>query len=140
MTRSQQRGLTMFKPGQSGNPRGRPPTKRRSAAEKYLGLTENAVTANTWLKLIHRLIDIGANSKSEKSSVDAIKTLASFLMPRDPVHFLQLIQQQPMTLDEIRARHRELQNMRETMMSLVEGPKVIDATPKQTEDVPESEQ
>ena len=42
--------------------------------------------------------------------------------------------------DEIRARHRELQNMRETMMSLVEGPKVIDATPKQTEDVPESEQ
>ena len=80
------------------------------------------VTANTWLKLIHRLIDIGANSKSEKSSVDAIKTLASFLMPRDPVHFLQLIQQQPMTLDEIRARHRELQNIRETMMSLVEGP------------------
>ena len=115
-------------------------SRSKSVAEKYLGVTENVVTLATWTRLTHRLVEIGTSSESERNSVDAIKTLASFLMPRDPVHFLQLIQQQPMTLDEIRARHRELQNMREPMMSLVEGRKVIDATPKQTEGLPESEQ
>ena len=120
--------LTRWKKGESGNPRG---TRKKSVAEKYLGVTENVVTLTTWTRLIHRLVEIGTSSESERNSVDAIKTLASFLMPRDPVHFLQLIQQQPMTLDEIRARHRELQNMRETMMSLVEGPKIIDAAVSQ---------
>jgi hypothetical protein len=95
-TKSQQRGLIPFKPGQSGNPAGRPVGSRNKLAETFLAdvLTE-------WET--HGAAAI--SEMREKSAADFCKMVAS-LCPKEMT--LNVNNEIEMTDDELRERIRSL--------------------------------
>jgi len=97
----------------------------QQTAQKYLSVTAHCCNATKWASLVKRCVDIGLHSESERHSLDAIRLLSSMLLPQDPIKFLQVIQAgdgAPSTLEELRAKHRELQAMRSTAASIVMDP------------------
>jgi hypothetical protein len=70
------RKLPQFKPGQSGNPKGRPRTGRQSLREVLQRKMDRLTTKNAFSAM---LIDTAIKSKSESARLQAAKLILEYL-------------------------------------------------------------